>query len=147
MPPGTTIKKFVEALQTKKTIINSRLDELCTDSRRHEACLANLNKPGALNRPLAGWAKEELRTVGLGEVEFAHIDRWPDEHKEEVRKALVTAVETSRNVRFFWELYGGADNVTDVRDGGTGDITVTFRSPQSRIRVSRTTFGDLKVEV
>ncbi len=147
MPPGTTIKKFVDALKTRKTVINSALDQLFTESRRHEAYLAELSNPDALNSPVPDWAKAELRKVGLGDVEFAHMNRWPDTHKEAMRKAIVTAIQTNRHVRFFWELHAGPDNVTDVQDQGTGDITVTFRSPLSKVKVSMATFGEITVDV
>ncbi|OGO53270.1 MAG: hypothetical protein A2148_09080 [Chloroflexi bacterium RBG_16_68_14] len=148
MPEGSTIKKFVEALKSGRTNTTKALDTIFADASKRAAHSKDLGAPGAFNRPLAGWARTELRSAGLSEQELTHIDDWPDDQKEDVRQALVTAINGKRAIHLSWELHSGPAEATDIQGlAGTGDVTVTFRSPRSKMKVSLATFGDISVEV
>lgn len=151
MPETSTIRKFIAAVQTGRTNTTKALEMLFTNPGRHRTHtnFGDLSVAGALNKPLAAWAKAVLRALGLSDPELAHIEDWPDTEKEEVRKALVVAIQADRNVRFLWELHdvAGSDNrVTNV--DGPGDITVTFRSPRANVRLTSTVnLGEIIVDV
>ncbi len=106
-----------------------------------------------MNDPLHTWIKNELKARGVTQPrEFTHIDKWPKTHKERLRKAMIHAIDNNVKMRFFWELYGGSNELTKIVPDPlptTGTITVTFVSPQSRVRVSTApaTFGEIMVDV
>ncbi len=140
MPEESTIKKFVNAIQTGRTHTTKALDSV--DFHPH---LGALGTPNVVDT-LPDWARAALQPT-LSDAELDHIDSWPNDQKELVRRAVVTATQANRKVQFFWELHSGPNEATDIRDDGKGEITVTFRSPRSKVRVSTATFGDISVDV
>ncbi len=148
MPQTSTVKEFVTALRTRESKTTKALTKYFTGPGRHRDRLPAFSRRGALNI-LPSWARRDLRALGLENKELSHINQWPNGQKEEVRKALVTAIENNRNVRFFWELHGGRTEETEVTDSGKGAITIVFRSPQRNTRVSTasSTFSQIMVDV
>lgn len=142
MPPYCSMRVFIDALNTGRTNVTRALDTLAaTQGLAAHADFAALSSEGALSSaPGAGssalpaWARSHLR--GLSASELRHIDAWPDAHKELVRQALVAGIQ-GRKVRFAWELHSGDADETQVEGlEGAGDVTVTFRSPRGRVRMS-----------
>src|SRR3990172_8925144 len=140
MPPGTRMLTFLAAPLRRQTEITRALDSLFADPRavRNNPDSPNLQVDNALDR-LQEWTKGPLRSRGLGDQHFMHIDRWPRRLKEDVRKALVRAIDPNANrpVVFFWELYDGADPNDDeqtVIDETVTPVRITFRTPIRRVR-------------
>jgi hypothetical protein len=165
MPEKSSIRKFIEAVnsgQTKTTKVLNRLFEGKTASYNGAmlADAAHLGQPNSLNQ-LQAWAKDELRKPGNSDPELAlsdadldHFDSWPPGEKEKVRQALVAAVGPpggpSRDIHFSWALYAGTDSATQLDPpglAGTGDIRVTFLSPNKNVTKSPVTFGEVHVEI
>ena len=151
MPEMSTIKKFVAAIQTGRTNTTRALEQLFANPGRHGSNpnFPQLNTPNALNRPLAAWVQSELRAVGLTEPEIAHVDGWPDAEKEQVRQALVAAIQANRSVRFLWALHDGTSSENRIDNlNGTGDVVITFRSPRLNVRLTSTVnLGEIIVDV
>lgn len=148
--PSSTVRTFVEALQTGETAITRALQRVFTNSSQHKnhAHWPDLQVPGALDKPLPDWARTELRNQGLTDRDLDHIDDWPDVQKELVRGVLVAAVQTNRVVRFRWELHDGAVSVNDIQNDPDphGPIVVTFRSPRQNLKLSEVNYGNVDVE-
>ncbi|MCH8995276.1 MAG: hypothetical protein IH959_09985 [Chloroflexi bacterium] len=137
MPQTSTPRQFAKAIQERRSKTTKELKKLFTPADKHKGttALTNLKKTNALKRPLQAWAKNKLSA--LSPLELQHIDDWPDNpDKEDVRKALVDAIQNSRTVQFFWELHGiaGKNEFTVIEDPDmTGGITITFRSPRRNV--------------
>ena len=137
MPQTSTPRQFAKAIQERRSNTTKELKKLFTPADKHKGTtvLTNLKKTNALKRPLQAWAKNKLSA--LSPLELQHIDDWPDNpDKEDVRKALVDAIQNSRTVQFFWELHGiaGKNEFTVIEDPDmTGGITITFRSPRRNV--------------
>ncbi len=139
MPPFSTVRTFVTALQSGQTNITRALDRLLTNPGRHRTNpnFASFRNRQAANAPLPPWLRGLLRGEGVSDPEVEHIDAWPDDQKEPVRDKTVEAILGDRRMRFFWELYDGPAPDTLIEDPDpTGGITVRFRSPRSRVRLS-----------
>lgn len=144
MPIASSTREFVDALKTGKTNICKILDGIFTHPGRHQQnadaapILTWFSRASALDQPLPNSpsVRSYLRAQGMSNAEMAHINSWPRSHKRLVRAALSTAIRRDRNVQFFWELYSGANEDTDIHvPGGTTDIIITFRSPRSKVRM------------
>lgn len=158
MPDITSVDKFVKSLQTGRTDTTKALDLLSQQNLRADAADWDLlQTPRSLDRPTSpnaprgvavGWWKKYLEqpaqqppplpSQALKTAELDHIDDWPDEQKEKVRETLVFAQLNKRKIHFFWELYRGEYEATEIvnpdPDTGPGaDITVTFRTPGSKV--------------
>ncbi len=138
MPVATTPRQLARAIRTRSTRTTRALKQLFTNPSQHQgtADFSKLDTPHALDAvsgALPGWAQNRLST--LTPLELAHIGSWPDEGKEKVRQALVKAVKTPLPVKFFWEVHPGSNEVTLIEDPDmTGGITITFRSPESKVK-------------
>ena len=149
MPDMTNIRKFITSLQTRETDTTKALTKLMTKPGRHKTHpkISELRTTGTLDK-LPDWVRTELGNLGLTGGELDHIDQWPNDQKERARQFLVQAIDGDRNVRFYWELHGGAAEATDIQDSGAGDIVITFRSPQQKVRVSSlVTVGEISTDV
>ena len=141
-PPMTPARQLLRAIRTGKTDATEALDTLFKDPGHLQEHLnfPDLDKEGAVDT-LQDWATAELRRLGLGMPHFIHIDDWPRDQKEQVRQALVEAIREERTVTFRWELHDGYAEETRIEPGGTGDVSVTFRSPERKVR------GEVHVDV
>jgi hypothetical protein len=140
MPPRTSVRTFITALQTGRTTATTGLDRLFTNPGylSDREWYGQLDTAGALNGTLTAAMREDLRTVGeLDEDHVDHIASWPDAAKDALRPVFKRAIDENRNIRFFWELHGGETsiNAIDNLDGG-GDIIVTFRSPRRGVALA-----------
>ena len=148
MPDMSHVKTFVEALKTGMTKTTQALDKCNYKSHR-----AELGIPGALssgpNNSLPQWARDELTRQGLNNAELQHIDIWPKKQKEDVRKAIVKALNKKRTLKFFWKLHEDKKNGTHVKGlrATTGKITITFLSPRKNVTVSANATGEIDVSV
>ena len=134
MPSGSTPREFARAIQTRRTKTTRALDRIFTNPGRHSthANFAQLRIAHVLNT-LPAWARARL--PNLSPLELVHIDSWPNDQKNRVRASLVTAIQSNRKVRFFWELHSGLTEVTVIDDPDPqGGITIIFRSPRSKVR-------------
>lgn len=158
MPEASPPPVFAEACQTKKSNITKALDALFLRPKTLRTLAlftdpTKLNKSRVFDDSLRAWAKDELKPRGVGKLrEWNHINKWPKTQKERVRKALIHAINNDVKVEFFWELYGGATEMTTITPDPlptSGTIKITFISPQSRIRIStaKDTFGEIMVDV
>jgi hypothetical protein len=150
------VRTFVNAVKTGMTHTTKVLD--IADYKSH---IKELRIPGALssgpNNSLPDWAKKELsksrgkgKPAGLKPKELEHISEWPLAQRESVRKAIVKAVDGSRSLQFFWELYADENEGTRIQGlTGTGDIMITFLSPRALLTAGKNNKGqwDIKVGV
>jgi hypothetical protein len=139
MPPTTSVRTFIRALQTGRTRITNALDDLLShpnlgDNQFFDA----FSQPGALNGELPQYLRDALIERGLTEEEVKHMDHWPDAQKELVRAAVVIAINNARPVKFEWELHSGAEsnNIIDMPE--EGDVKVVFKSPRAGLNLTTT---------
>ncbi len=160
MPMGSTTKQFVEGLKEHRSATTKALDELFKNPKKLKDHLeGQMGKKGYLDGPLPKWIKHELKGRGVKKHrEFRHIEQWPKGQKEKVREALAHAIEksvkgNSIKVVFYWVLSGLAKKEETIfeptRLPSSGTITITFVSPQKRVRLSTAaeTFGEIFVDV
>ena len=141
MPSATGMRTFLRAIRTGKTRTTKALEELVR--ARNPALINRLRaSPRALNG-LPAWLRAALVNQGaanpaldLSDEEFNHIRHWPNSEKRKVRNWIDTAIgPPARNVHIRWKLHAGNASDNDVDNlPGPGDITITFRSPESRVR-------------
>jgi len=136
MPPPTTMRTFLEAIRSGRTNTTEALDMLFASPAavRAHPNFTDLQAPGMLNM-LQPWARAELRRLGVGSEELAHIDDWPNNQKEIVRQKLVDAMNGNKPVEFSWKVYPGATEDTSI-DEGPAKVTITFFSPESKVRAT-----------
>ncbi len=144
MPSGTPIRAFIKDLQTRKSEIARKLDLCSADAD----CRANILPDIQAWDPANPLPATMIDALGLNSKEVEHINQWPTARKSEVRNAALTAINDTRDMEFFWELYDGAasDNPIDGL-GGTAKITVTFRSPRGNVERSGPPGVVLKSEI
>ncbi len=154
MPPKSTPKEFADALVERRSRTTKALDLFIRlRSLKNHPHIADLKTPGYLNKPLPKWIKDELGALGMKlPMEVTHINQWPKAQKEEVRKALVHAIDRGLRIDFFWALWDQKKEGTLIepkRLPAKGKITITFYSPQRNVRVSsaKATFGHFFVDV
>lgn len=138
MPPTTSVRTFIRALQTGRTRITAALDELLkVQNLGNNQFFEDFSQPGALNGELPQYLRDALIERGLSEEELQHMDHWPDAKKELVRQAIVDAITNERGVKFEWELHSGgqSENAIQIEDDQT---KVTFRSPRAGLNLTAT---------
>jgi hypothetical protein len=158
MPTGTTIQQFIDDLKEGKSSIARSLDDLFGTKQalrklRDHPNLGDLRNPGALNDPLPGWAEDELRGQGwsgphpqvVGNAEIAHINKWDDLQKDELRAKLADSIDNLLPLEFYWELTGKPERIDVPQLGFTGNVT--FHSPRGKIRSLTALTGDVTVDV
>jgi hypothetical protein len=137
MAPMSSIRTFINALKTGETRTTRALNKVVADRRSaaaHERRAA-LGHSGAMDAPLQPPFRDALRSAALPDEMITEcIDRWPDDHKERVRRALVKALKEGQRVQFAWGLTDGDDLRTEIRTTG-GTVTVSALSPRSSLRV------------
>jgi hypothetical protein len=154
MPPKCTPKEFTDALRERRSRTTKALDMFIRKRNlKGHPRLDDLRKTGHLNKPLPKWIRDELTELGVKHPrEFVHINDWPNTQKEEVRKALVHAIEYGLKIDFFWGLWDQPREGTVIepkRLPRSGKIKITFYSPQQNVRLStaKETFGHIFVDV
>jgi len=137
VPPTTSVQTFINALRSKQTKITLALDALMkgkaralTDDEMHQ-----LEAERAFDLPHAAtWPLSLYITMGMSASEIAHLESWPSSQRELVRKAVVDAIKTSTQVRFFWDLGDGTESQTDVQNMPGLGYVVTFWTPRTNIK-------------
>ena len=134
MPPMSTVRTFIRALQTRRTQVTTVLDDLMANGPaggQHPGMGYLNNLQGAnFSGALPSWAKNVLIGRGLDPIALAHLDNWPG--KEAVREEMVKAIGENRSIQFFWELHDGNDEENAIAAGAV--TTITFRSPKWKVR-------------
>jgi hypothetical protein len=146
MPPMTSIKTFVAALRTGETRTTQALEKAVARRRgvRAEALIGLLRQQGACKTPLQDELRTALRAERLPERYIQNcIDGWPDTQKEQMRRAIVTAINGGHRVRFEWGITPAATYRTDIRRADNGTVTILALTPRSSLRASRD--GDIAV--
>jgi hypothetical protein len=140
MPPGTTLRTFIEAIQTGQTKTTRALDDFFRNPGGLDGHPGrkDFKNAGAFNA-LPGWATTALQPH-LSALELAHIDSWPNDQKDNVRAKLDQAIHYSRNaVHFFWQPHpGNSEEVEIIDPDQDGDITIIFKSPRNKITQTAT---------
>ena len=89
-----------------------------------------------------------IAEIKLTDKEIEHIDDWPNDQKEDVRKILVKAVDDELEVDFFWELHRGQKEYTEIDyPDGSGGVTITFFSPWNNVSEPDEQTGEIVVSV
>jgi hypothetical protein len=131
MPAGTSWATFRKAASTGDTKTTQALKTLYTAlNPALVAALRTASPFTGLPAPFLG----ALSSLGLSQLELDHIRDWPDAQKEMVRQAVVTAIGAGDNVEFFWKLHDAAQEQTTINIA-PGVITITFYSPESKVRL------------
>jgi hypothetical protein len=137
MAPMSSIRTFINALKTGETRTTRALNRVIAERRSAAADerRAALRHPGAMAAPLQPPLRDALRSAALPDEMITEcIDRWPDDHKERVRRALVKALAEGHRVRFAWGLTDADHLQTEIRTSGR-TVTVSALSPRSSLRV------------
>lgn len=145
MPPATTVQDFIDALRSRKSKVARAMDALFGTKAARQALQGRMSNAqlqelmdGFPNMMAWGWAQKELHDavpgLDLGLGDFQHMDQWP--HKMLVQQALKDAFLGAGNIEFFWELYDGTGENTEVQTDAQGNLTVTFRSPRNKVTVN-----------
>jgi hypothetical protein len=137
MPPMSSLRTFIAALQTGETRTTQALDKAVARRRGAKAAglIQLLHKRGALNAPLQSALREAVGSAPLPEQFIQHcIDGWPDAQKEQMRRTLVAAIRDGRRVRFAWGLTPVAGFKTEISDTGAGAVVITALTPRSSLR-------------
>ena len=129
MPAGTSWATFNQARLTGVTKTTQALDALYTERAGSRVAALRTGPFGGLPELF----RTALDSKGLSPLELDHILKWPDDQKEKVREAVVTALDSNRAVRFVWKLHDGGGELTDIRITSRGTI-ITFLSPWSKVR-------------
>lgn len=144
MPPASSIRDFIKALQERKSQIAHKLDACAKDANCRNEQLETIKNWDPATSPPASL----VNALGLNPKEVQHIDRWPTGEKQSVKTAVVTAIENNRQVEFFWDVYDGPTSVSKVDNlAGPGDVTVTFLSPRANVRTAGPTVGQIEVDI
>lgn len=147
MPPYTTLRDFISALNTGDTNITRVLELLCNDATQRTAHAADLAQPNKFDH-FPDWFRTACIQHGMSTEEVDHIARWPNPQKETVRSHIDQAWKGSKPIHFSWELYDGADALSEVRRDSNQDVRVVFRSPRKGVHIdSHIRIGEIKVEV
>ena len=149
MPPKSSPKDFTDALVERRSRTTKALDKFVRLRRlKNHPHIADLKTPGHLSKPLSKWIRDELGGLGVKKpMEFTHINQWPKAQKEEIRKALVHAIDRGLKIDFFWALWDEKKEGTIIepkRLPSKGKITITFYSPRRNVRTSA---GQIIVDV
>ncbi len=144
MPSGTPIRAFIKDLQTRKSEIARKLDLCSADAACRAKILPAIQAWDPANPP----PDIVIDALGLKPKEVEHINKWNTGQKNSVRNAAVTAINATRGIEFFWELYDDSASGTAINDpGGAAKITVTFLSPRANVKTSGPTLGQIKVDI
>jgi hypothetical protein len=143
MPAGTSWATFNQARKTGITKTTKALEALNAEK---PAALVTLAGQTNGFRDLPNAVKTALQGKGLSALEIDHMKKWPNGQKEDVRKALVNAMNSGPGhaVLFRWKLHDGTREITVV-DTGANLTAITFYSPWSKVRPVRA--DDVAVDV
>lgn len=147
MPEMSTIKQFVLAVQTGQTNTTRALTAMFVRPGHYtgDPNWQAFQQAYALNT-LPGWLRTMLKNNNLSDGEVDHINEWPNEEKEQVRQALVEAIQQNRSAVFSWQLYDGSVSANAIEGvGGAREIKIAFKSPRANVRSSALTYGDISV--
>lgn len=151
MPEQTPLRKFMRSLETKVTDTTKALDGAwqALGAAGRAQLLGSL--AGESLTPLPPQLEALLRNHGLGDKEIAHINAWPDSPKQQVVSWLTT-VAANDGVVFRWELHAENNEAAVAAPSppvpGPGQVTITFRSPQTKVHLwTSPTFGEVNVSV
>jgi len=151
MPVASSLKELKGALKTRETNITRALGDLFGDpgtlaGHPHRPDLGtpyilSSKQPGDM---LPDWATDELQgrvssspvKKPLSDGEIAHLNNWPKELREDLRKVLHPRVPGGPHLKFHWELHGKDVEAIDFSVPGQ----VIFRSPQQNLSFSGATF-------
>lgn len=149
MPPYTTLRDFLSALSTGMTNITRVLELLANDAnmRRDPTAIRDMGTQNSFDN-LPVWFSTACIQRGMSQDEVNHIAAWPNPQKEIVRSQIDQAWKGSKPIHFGWELYDGADALSEVRRDPNQDVRVVFRSPRKGVHIdSHIRIGEVKVDV
>ncbi len=147
MPLGSSLKELKDVLKTRETNITRALHDLFGDPgtlaghperpKLGTPYILSSKQPGDM---LPDWATDELqgKVAGspvknpLSDDEIAHLNNWPKELREDLRKVLHARVPDGPHLKFHWELHGKDVEAIDFSVPGE----VIFLSPQQNLSFS-----------
>jgi hypothetical protein len=136
----SSLRTFIAALKTGETRTTKALELVVSRQRRAASTelVDALAARGAFNTPLQKGFRQALRKAPLPERNIEQcIDGWPDAQKEQMRRAIASAIQDGRRVRFRWGLTAARTFATEINSDGAGAVTITALSPRSSLRVDR----------
>jgi hypothetical protein len=138
LPPNSTLRTFVHALETGDTNITRVLTILMHYPTKWQPNVADITVD-----PLSTFLRDLFSAPGRMKLEeIDHIeDAWPMEQKEELRTQVLQAIQVGRRMVFKWGPTSGETPETDIvwppDNAPPGvPIIVTFRSPRPGIQLS-----------
>jgi hypothetical protein len=145
MPAYSTLKTFIDALNTGRTHITKSFDDFFSPTGNvtgHARWEAFLNGNWSSGPPpwLASVLTDPPPTgIGLTVPERDHVLKWPGPELERARDAAVRAVSGSGVVpakapKFFWELSNARTPQTLERVSSAGVPEIVFQSPRFAVR-------------
>lgn len=142
-----SLRTMIELLRTRRGPTTRALDVIFTPPYpESDPGFEMVKENGALNTPLAQWGIDLMFNAGATLAEVLHINSWPNEVKEDLRRdVLAPAVLNGDKVRFFWEP-SGASGATfqKIEAGAEGGVDVVLRTPFAKI--SQTAVNEFNVD-
>lgn len=142
MPPATSIRKFIDAVNARKSEIARKLDaasQKCKNNSQYRSDLHQLisawdPKTQPLNSTLGN-------KLGLTPKEVSHINKWPNSLLAKLQEKAEQATNNSLSptppdMQFYWEIVFGGPGKSDqtIEGAAPNPITVTFLTPRQKIR-------------
>ena len=158
MPPATTIKKFIKAVNDGKSEIAKKLD--ASSNKCSDSSYPNYRRD--LHEAIDAWdpttsldtAPDLVAALELTAKEVSHIDEWGQGNNRliELRQVALDATQRAgpRAMEFFWEMVFDGLNASDqtINPGvAPNPITVTFFTPSQKVKKGWLTLGEIEVEI
>lgn len=145
MPAYTHLRTLINALKTGQTHITDCLDAHFSDPGhvRSDSHYGRFISEDWSNGP-PEWLGPFLDSIGLEPEERDHVLRWPPAQLEAARAAAAAAAQAEQAIEFRWEIYHG--DVPETQSMTRPAPRVLFRSPGSKLRLTKVNYGEIYVE-
>ncbi|MEO6196651.1 MAG: hypothetical protein ABIP58_00925 [Dehalococcoidia bacterium] len=138
MPPFSTLKTFVKAVNSGDTNITRVLTKLMHYPEQWQENMGQITVS-----PLSQFLEDQFGAPGrMTPEEILHIaNEWPMAQKVDLRAAVLLAIEVGRPMVFKWTLTSAQAPETDIvwppsNTPLTVPVLVTFRSPRAGVTYS-----------
>lgn len=139
MPMASTFTHFIQARNSGRTNTVEVLEHIFNqidDTHQHWAWFS---QPRALDVAIPANVRSFLQSEGMIPGEIDHLDDWPANQKERIRRKIVDNILSSnrREVLMFWRVSQLNGETTEIDDPDPEErITITAFTPWGHIRIS-----------
>jgi hypothetical protein len=140
MPMASTYADFIRARNSGRTntveVLERIFNEIDTDHPHWEW----FSRTRTLDNPIPADVRNYLQIQGMEPAEINHLDDWPAQQKERVRRKIAENItgDNRRVVRLAWAVdVNGQREAMEVADPDeNGNITIAAVTPWRNIRIS-----------